>query len=81
MVSVLRPSDPCSSRLRFVRSTQLFGRLAYLFRALRCLLRRQLHVELLDGISVCLSMVRRDFDTASSVMFLLRLGELLEEWT
>ena len=53
----------------------------YLFRALRCLLRRQLHVELLDGISVCLSMVRRDFDTASSVMFLLRLGELLEEWT
>ncbi len=53
----------------------------YLFRALRCLLRRQLHVELLDGISICLSMVRRDFDTASSVMFLLRLGELLEEWT
>ena len=53
----------------------------YLFRALRCLLRRQLHVELLDGISVCLSMVRRDSDTASSVMFLLRLGELLEEWT
>ena len=53
----------------------------YLFRALRCLLRRQLHVELLDGISICLSMARRDFDTASSVMFLLRLGELLEEWT
>ena len=50
----------------------------YLFRALRCLLRRQLHVELLDGISICLSMARRDFDTASSVMFLLRLGELLE---
>mgnify|MGYP001033987688 FL=1 len=53
----------------------------YLFRALRCLLRRQLHVELLDGISICLSMARRDLDTASSVMFLLRLGELLEEWT
>lgn len=53
----------------------------YLFRALRSLLRGQLHVEVLDGISVGLSLVRREFDTASSVMFLLRLGELLEEWT
>ncbi len=53
----------------------------YLFRAIRCLLRGHLRVEVLDGISVCLSMVRREFDTAGSVMFLLGLGELLEEWT
>ena len=53
----------------------------YLFRAVRCLVRRQLRVELLDGLSVGLSMLRRDFGTASSVMFLLGLGELLEEWT
>ena len=53
----------------------------YLFRAIRCLLRGHLRVEVLDGISVCLSMVRREFDTAGSVMFLLELGELLEEWT
>ena len=53
----------------------------YLFRALRCLLQGKLRVEVLDGISVGLSMVRREFNTASSVMFLLGLGELLEEWT
>ena len=53
----------------------------YLFRGLKCLLRRQLHVELLDGLSIGVSLVRRDFATASSVMFLLGLGELLEEWT
>ena len=53
----------------------------YLFRAVRCLVRRQLRVELLDGLSVGLSMLRRDFGTAGSVMFLLGLGELLEEWT
>ena len=53
----------------------------YLFRGLRCLLRRQLHVELLDGVSIGVSLLRRDFSTASSVTFLLGLGELLEEWT
>ena len=53
----------------------------YLFRAVRCLLRGHLHVEVLDGISIGLSILRRDFDTAGSVMFLLSLGELLEEWT
>ena len=53
----------------------------YLFRGLRCLFRRQLHVELLDGVSIGVSLLRRDFGTASSVTFLLGLGELLEEWT
>lgn len=38
-------------------------------------------MELLDGLSIGISMVRRDFATAGSVMFLLELGELLEEWT
>lgn len=38
-------------------------------------------MEGLDGISVWLSIARREFNTASSVMFLLSLGELLEDWT
>lgn len=59
----------------------LYKSAPYLLRGLRCLLRRQFHVELLDGLSIGISMARLDFDTASSVMFLLRLGELLEEWT
>ena len=53
----------------------------YLFRAAQCLFQRKLHVEVLDGVSIGVSILRRDFSTAASVMFLLGLGELLEEWT
>lgn len=53
----------------------------YLYRAAKCLVRGKMEIELLDGISVGISMFRGDFDTAGSVMFLLHLGELLEEWT
>ncbi len=53
----------------------------YIFRGLKCLIRGRLHVELLDALSIGISIARRDFATASSVMFLLKLGELLEEWT
>ena len=53
----------------------------YLFRGMRCLLRGQLYVEVLDGLSIGISLFRGDFATASSVRFLLGLGELLEEWT
>ena len=59
----------------------LWKSIPYLFRGVRCLLRGKLRVELLDGLSIGISMVRRDFATAGSVMFLLELGELLEEWT
>ena len=59
----------------------LWKAIPYLLRGIRCLFKRQMHVELLDGLSIAISMVRRDFDTAASVMFLLHLGELLEEWT
>ena len=53
----------------------------YLVRGVRCLLQGKLRVELLDGLSIGISMARRDFSTAGYVMFLLSLGELLEEWT
>ena len=52
----------------------------YLWRGLKCLSRGNLHVEVLDALSIGVSMVRGDFSTAGSVMFLLGLGELLEEW-
>ncbi len=55
--------------------------LPYIGRALRCIWRRKMAVELLDGVSIGISVFRGDFDTAGSVMFLLKLGELLEEWT
>ena len=53
----------------------------FIRRGLHCLLHRQMRVELLDAISIGVSIARRDFGTANSVMFLLQLGELLEEWT
>jgi heavy metal translocating P-type ATPase len=53
----------------------------FLRRGLFCFLHRSLKVELLDGISLGISLFRRDFGTAGAVMFLLELGELLEEWT
>ena len=53
----------------------------YIFRGLRCVFRRKLEVEVLDALSIGVSMLRGDFGTAGSVMFLLNLGSLLEEWT
>ena len=59
----------------------IFRSLRFLLRGVRCLLRRKLEVEVLDALSIGVSIVRGDFSTAASVMFLLRLSELLEEWT
>jgi heavy metal translocating P-type ATPase len=59
----------------------LWKSVPYLVRGVKSLLRGQLHVEVLDGLSIGISIARLDFDTAGSVMFLLGLGELLEEWT
>ena len=53
----------------------------FLRRGMRCLGRRQIKVELLDALSIGISVCRRDFDTAGTVMFLLEIGELLEDWT
>lgn len=53
----------------------------FMRRGLHCLLRRRIKVELLDALSISISACRRDFGTAGMVMFLLEVGELLEEWT
>ena len=53
----------------------------FLSKGLRCLGRRRIKVELLDALSICISAFRRDFGTAGTVMFLLEIGELLEDWT
>lgn len=53
----------------------------FLRRGLHCVLHRQMKVDLLDALSVGISACRRDFSTAGTVMFLLEVGELLEEWT
>ena len=53
----------------------------FLHKGLRCLGRRRIKVELLDALSIGISACRRDFGTAGTVMFLLEIGELLEDWT
>ena len=53
----------------------------YIKEGLTALLRGKLTVAVLDATAVTVSVIRGDFDTAGSVMFMLRLGEILEEWT
>ena len=55
--------------------------IAFVWKGVRCLLHRRLEVEVLDALSIGVSVLRGDFSTAGSVMFLLNLGSLLEEWT
>ena len=53
----------------------------YIIKGIKCLWKRKLEVEVLDATAITVSILRRDFNTAGSVMFLLGIGELLEEWT
>lgn len=66
---------PIRTVLTIIRSVR------YIKEAVKCLVERKLHVELLDGLSILISMIRGDFATAGSVMFLLKIGEILDEWT
>ena len=71
---LLMPS-PLRAGLVAIRS------LRYLAAGLRCIRKRKIEVPLLDAAAIGVSVLRRDFNTAGSVMFLLGVGELLEEWT
>ena len=58
-----------------------FKALRYIWKGLKCLAKRKIEVPVLDATAIGVSVIRGDFDTAGSVMFLLGVGELLEEWT
>lgn len=53
----------------------------YIGIGLKCLLQRKIEVPVLDATAITVSLITKDFSTASSIMFLLGIGELLEEWT
>lgn len=55
--------------------------LRYIWKGVRSLAKRKLEVSVLDALAIAVSMLRGNIDTAGSVMFLLGIGELLEEWT
>ncbi len=83
LVSMVAVKAACSlflpTPLQIIRTVYMSA--PFLCHGLKRLLRGQLRVEVLDAVSIGVSMIRRDFGTAGSVMFLLQLGELLEEWT
>ena len=65
-----------------IRTALTVGRsIKYIGIGLKCLLRRKIEVPVLDATAITVSLVTKDFSTASSIMFLLGIGELLEEWT
>lgn len=65
-----------------IRTALTVGRsIKYIGIGLKCLLQRKIEVPVLDATAITVSIVTKDFSTASSIMFLLGIGELLEEWT
>ena len=55
--------------------------IGYIWKGIRTLAQRKLEVPVLDATAIGVSILRGNYDTASSVMFLLGIGELLEDWT
>lgn len=65
-----------------IRTALTVGRsIKYIGIGLKCLLQKKIEVPVLDATAITVSLVTKDFSTASSIMFLLGIGELLEEWT
>ena len=65
--------------IRFALS--IFHALKYIKQALRSLSKGRLEVSVLDATAITVSLLRREQKTAASVMFMLSVGEMLEEWT
>ena len=53
----------------------------YIWHGIRCLMHGKIEVPVLDATAISVSVFRRDYATAGSVMFLLGIGEIIEEWT
>lgn len=66
---------PLKIALAYIKSIK------YILKALKSLAKGQLSVSVLDAVAITVSLIRGDFETASSIMFLLKIGEILEEWT
>ncbi len=63
---------------RVIATVRMFG---YILRGLKTIRNRHLQVELLDAMAITAAVLTGDYNTASSVMFLLKIGDTLEEWT
>lgn len=63
------------------RIISFFKAIHFVTLGIKCLLRRKIEVPVLDATAISVAMLRGDINTAGSVMFLLGIGEILEEWT
>ena len=66
---------PLRTAITLVRSA------GYLKKGLACLLKGRIQVPVLDAVAITVSMLRGDFQTAGSIMFMLGIGDILDEWT
>ena len=66
---------PLRTAITVCRST------GYIREGIKALKNGKLTVEVLDGTAISVSMLQGNFNTAASVMFMLRIGEILEEWS
>lgn len=67
------------SPLRHIRMA--WNAFMFIKKGLHCLLKGSLEVPVLDAVAISVSLLRKDYKTAESVMFLLQTGEVMEEWT
>ena len=58
-----------------------YNSLKYIAKGIKVLAKGRIEVPVLDATAIGVSMVRGDIKTAGSIMFLLSIGEILEDWT
>lgn len=63
------------------RVNSVIRAIGHVRKGITCLIHGKIEVPVLDATAITVSMLRQDFNTASSIMFLLKIGEILEEWT
>jgi len=66
---------PIRRIISFIRAVK------YIARGIKCLLHGKIEVAVLDATAIGVSLLRGDYNTAGSVMFLLKVGDILDEWT
>ena len=78
---VLRMGSKCFLPVSVRNVITVFKSVKYIWSGIRTLGRGKMEVAVLDGTAIAVSLFRGDTQTAGSIMFLLGIGEILEEWT
>ncbi len=78
---VLRTANTLFVPYQIRAGITVFKSLKYIWHGVRTLAKGKIEVPVLDAAAIGVSVLRRDYSTAGSVMFLLGIGEILEEWT